>query len=143
MARTFRRRQQSNPIAELNVTNLIDLGFMLLVIFMIVTPLVNEEQTIPIRLPLESRTPQSKADTDQQFVTISVDGEGRYYIGNDQTPLDIDELRPRLQQYAAEPTPPIIRIRGEGNGPYQNIIRLMDALGQANLTKFNLDTQAQ
>ena len=40
MARTFRRQRQLNPVAELNITNLVDLGFTLLIIFMIATPLI-------------------------------------------------------------------------------------------------------
>ena len=49
MARTFRHRQTAAPISELNVTNLIDLGFTLLIIFMISTPLIQSEQTIPVK----------------------------------------------------------------------------------------------
>ena len=43
MARTFRRKQTQHPISELNVTNLIDLGFTLLIIFMIATTVTHEE----------------------------------------------------------------------------------------------------
>ena len=60
MARKFRQHQRAHPIADLNVTNLIDLGFMLLVIFMIATPLIQQEQTIPVNLPTVSKAPQTK-----------------------------------------------------------------------------------
>ena len=46
MARTFRRTRATHPISELNVTNLIDLAFTLLIIFMISTPLIQQEQTV-------------------------------------------------------------------------------------------------
>jgi len=59
MARNFRRtRSATHPIADLNVTNLIDLGFMLLIIFMVATPLIQQEQTIPVNLPTVSKAPQ-------------------------------------------------------------------------------------
>ena len=53
MARTFRRQRQTAPISDLNLTNLIDLGFTLLIIFMIATPLINQEQAIRVNLPNE------------------------------------------------------------------------------------------
>jgi len=49
--RTFRRQRTAAPIADLNLTNLIDLGFTLLIIFMIATPLIQQEQTIRSTCP--------------------------------------------------------------------------------------------
>ena len=72
MARNFRRDRKSAPISELNVTNLIDLGFTLLIIFMIATPLINQEQTIPVDLPKESPSQQQQPDPDTQFETITI-----------------------------------------------------------------------
>jgi biopolymer transport protein TolR len=141
MARTFRRPRQSHPIAEMNVTNLIDLGFTLLIIFMIATPLINQEQTIPVNLPSESKSPQQKVDKSQKFVAISVDARGNYFLEDHRTPVASAELRSRLRLYAAETKPPVIRIRGDAKVPYEKIVELMDMLKQENLLKFTFDTQ--
>jgi|CZKI01.1.fsa_nt_gi biopolymer transport protein TolR len=140
MARNFRRPRPSHPIAEMNVTNLIDLGFTLLIIFMIATPLINQEQTIPVTLPAESRSPQQKADKSTHFVAISVDAKGNTYLEERPIPIGIAELRSRLRLYAAEGKPPVIRIRGDARVPYEKIIQLMDELKKANLLKFTFDT---
>jgi biopolymer transport protein ExbD len=142
MARTFRRPRQSHPIAEMNVTNLIDLGFTLLIIFMIATPLINQEQTIPVNLPAESKSAQQKEDKSTHFVAISIDGKGNTYIEERPDPIGIAELRSRLRLYAAETKPPVIRIRGDAHVPYEKVIALMDELKQANLTKITFDTQS-
>jgi biopolymer transport protein ExbD len=139
MARTFRRQRQSHPIAELNVTNLIDLGFTLLIIFMISTPLIDQEQTIPVKLPIESKSTQAKPEMGDHFVAVSIDASGVFYLENHAIPLS--DLRSRLRAYAAEPKPPIIRIRGDGSVPYQKIVQLMDELKKADLLKFTFDTQ--
>ncbi len=139
MARTFRRQRQSHPIAELNVTNLIDLGFTLLIIFMIATPLMNREQTIPVRLPTESKSVQEKSDSSDRFVAVSVDAGGNYYLQDRQ--VSLSELRARLLAYGSEPKPPVIRIRGDGQVPYQKIIQVVDELKKANLTRMTFDTQ--
>ena len=75
MARTFRRKHAQHPISELNVTNLIDLGFTLLIIFMITTS-AKQEQSIPVNLPSESRSPQVKPDKDARYVAIAIDARG-------------------------------------------------------------------
>jgi biopolymer transport protein ExbD len=141
MARTFRRARQSHPIAEMNVTNLIDLGFTLLIIFMIATPLINQEQTIPVTLPSESKSAQQKPDKSTHFVAISVDARGNYYLEERTEPIGLAELRSRLRLYGTETKPPVIRIRGDSKVPYEKIVQLMDELKAANLPRITFDTQ--
>ena len=142
MARTFRGKRQLHPVAELNVTNLIDLGFTLLIIFMIATPLIQQEQTIPVNLPSESKSPQQKPDKDARFVAISIDAHGNFYLDNHTSPVPYAELKTRLRGYAAESKPPVMRIRGDAKLPYEKIIQLMDELKKNNLLKFTFDTQS-
>jgi len=141
MARTFRRQRQSHPIGELNLTNLIDLGFTLLIIFMIATPLINQEQTIPITLPSESKSPQPKASKDERFQSISIDRNGQYYWG--ETPLPYAELVARLRSLGQEPRPPVIRIRADHALQWDRVVQLMDELKKSNLTRLTFDTQTE
>lgn len=140
MARSFRRHRQNAPISELNLTNLIDLGFTLLIIFMIATPLIQQEQTIPVNLPIESPSPQQPPDPDTRFQTISIDDSGRYYFG--QTELSFADLRVRLAELAADPKPPVIRIRADLTLQWQQVVGLMDELKRHSLSKITFDTQA-
>jgi biopolymer transport protein ExbD len=140
MARTFRRKQTSHPISELNVTNLIDVAFTLLIIFMIATPLIQEEQTIQVNLPTETKRHQDKPDKDLTFQSISIDKKGIYYFGN--TPIDFEDLRPRLDEIARRPKPPVIRIRADYALQWQQVVRLMDEIKKHNLTKITFDTQS-
>jgi len=140
MARVFRRHRSANPIAELNVTNLIDLGFMLLIIFMIATPLIQQEQSIQVNLPTETKRPQEKPDKDLTFQAISIDKHGRYFFGS--KPIEFSELRPRLAELALRPKPPVIRIRADLTLQWQQVVKLMDEIKKHNLTKITFDTQS-
>jgi biopolymer transport protein TolR len=140
MARTFRRPRQSHPIAELNLTNLIDLGFTLLIIFMIATPLIQQEQTIPVNLPKEAKSAQMKPPPDTEFVSVSIDKAGGYYY-NDQK-VSFAELKNRLGGLAAREKQPVIRIRVDGALAWQQVITLVSELKRRNLTKINFDTEA-
>ncbi|HWA84729.1 MAG TPA: biopolymer transporter ExbD [Opitutus sp.] len=141
MARNFRRPRASHPIAELNVTNLIDLGFMLLIIFMIATPLIQQEQTIPVKLPAESKSAQQKPDRNTRFHAVSIDASGRFYLDDRTTPLSLPELRSKLRALASEEEKPVIRIRGDDQVPYGKIIQVMDELKKLDLMSVTFDTQ--
>ncbi|HVU35613.1 MAG TPA: biopolymer transporter ExbD [Opitutaceae bacterium] len=143
MARNFRRPRSSHPIAELNVTNLIDLGFMLLIIFMIVAnPTLQKEQTIPVNLPSVSKLPEPPADTRDQFISLGVDAAGRFYVGENKTTVSPMELQSKLHGYAAMSHQPIIRIRGDARVPYEKVAQLMAELQRAGLTKITFDSQS-
>ena len=141
MARTFRRPHQSHPIAELNITNMVDLGFTLLIIFMIATPLINQEQTIPVNLPIESKSSQVKPDKDTKFVSVAIDVKGAYYLDN--SPIPFSRLTERLKEYGIQPKPPVIRIHADGKVPYEKVISLVDELKKNNLGKISFDTQTK
>src|SRR5215212_4717676 len=106
MARIFRRKHSAHPIADLNVTNLIDLGFMLLIIFMVATPLIQQEQKIPVNLPFETAKPQQKVDPKERFETITLQADGSVQLG--ARPFTLAQLAPELAKFAAQPKPPVI-----------------------------------
>lgn len=141
MARTFRRRHVQHPLSELNVTNLIDVAFTLLIIFMIATPLLQQEQAMKVNLPVESKRPQDKPDPDDRFQSISIDKNGQYYWGNQ--PVAFAELPALLEAEARKPKPAVLRIRADWSLQYQKIITLMDEIKKHNLSRVSFDTQTK
>jgi biopolymer transport protein TolR len=148
MARTFRRHRQMHALSELNVTNLLDLAFVLLIIFMIATPLINQEQTLPVNLPVESMSPQNPPDRDTKFIAVTIKLDGTYLIEPDtRRPVTERELPARLAALAAGSAgaeeQPVIRIRADAQVPYQQVITLMDNLKKAGLGRVSFDTQVK
>lgn len=141
MARIFRRKHQLHPVAELNITNLVDLGFTLLIIFMIATPLIQQEQTIPVNLPGESKRDQQKQPSDTEFIAISIDRSGNFYFGSDR--VSLPELSRHLMTVAARPKQPVIRIRADLTLQWQQVVRVMDEVKKHNLTRITFDTEAR
>jgi biopolymer transport protein TolR len=141
MARTFRRHRTANPIADLNVTNLIDLGFTLLIIFMIATPLIQQEQTIRVDLPVEAKRGLQRPPPDTEYQPISIDRRGQYYFGTHQ--VTFRELETLVAGIGARPKQPVIRIRADQTLQYQQVVRLMSLLMRNNITKITFDTQAE
>lgn len=139
MARTFRQRRQMHAVAELNVTNLVDLAFTLLIIFMLATPLMQQEQTIPVNLPVESKSLQQKPDPDTKFESITIQADGSYNLSS--RIISRGQLPDEFSRFAREPKPPVFRIRMDAKATAQQFIIVMDELKRANLTRITFDTQ--
>jgi len=137
MARTFKRRSGLEAISEINVTPLIDLAFALLIIFMITAPLL--QQSIDIDLPKESVRKQSDAPVATQ--EVSIDAQGHYYWG-DQA-VSFQEIDDFLGLMAMDANPPVIRVRGDSNLPYQSVIDLVDLVKKHKLAKMSLETRGK
>ena len=123
MARNFRRNRTTHPIADLNVTNLIDLGFILLIIFMVASSVMKQEQTVPVELPMESVSAQQKSDPKERSESITVMPDGGVLLGD--RPLTIRQLADQLVRKSTA----------------QQFVAVMDELKKHNLVKISFDTQ--
>lgn len=124
-------------MSEINMTPLIDLAFALLIIFMITTPLM--EQKIKLDLPVKSTSLQP--DPEEDFQTLSVNAEGEFFWGKDQ--VSVEEMDTRLKQLSNRSDPPVLNIRGDRKGPYQNVITLIDLIKKNKLSKISLETKIE
>ena len=143
MARTFRQRRQMHAVAELNVTNLLDLAFVLLIIFMIATPLITPsgQQTVPVNLPVEAPSPQPTPDPDTKSESIVIRADGSCLIGT--RPVQLSRLTDELASYASQTKPPVFHIRMEASSTAQQFISVMEALKKNGLSKISFDTQTK
>lgn len=141
MARTFRRRHVTHPVSELNVTNLVDLAFTLLIVFMLAAPLIQPEQKISVNLPVESVRPQQKQDPLERTETITVRSDGQISLGTQM--MSLNELIVQLQRFGAETKPPVIALRLDAGATAQQFTSVMEAMSKNNLTKFYVATQPQ
>ncbi len=138
MARTFRRERRTPPISDLNVTNLIDVAFTLLIVFMIAAPLI-QEQTIPVNLPVESISPQVKPDPQERTESITVMADGRLFLGGSQ--MTLQQLAVELARFAQEPRPPNFHLRIDAEAKGQEFVAVMDELKKNSLTRISIDTR--
>jgi len=115
------------PLAEINVTPMVDVMLVLLVIFMITAPLL----TVGVPLDL----PKSRATTltaPKQPIIISLNHEGEVFIGDER--IAADDLEPRLAALAAEDPSRIVYVRSDRTNTYA---QLMDTLGLVNHVGFS------
>jgi biopolymer transport protein ExbD len=136
MKKTSRRGHST--LNELNITPLLDLVFVLLVIFIITTPqMVN---SLEMALPSGKPAPPNPAAPKPKINHIVVDEKGRVFLNDAAVPDGqlMDTLR---SLKATEPDPKIV-VKGADNVEYQSMIKVLDALQQLEITKIGLATQA-
>jgi biopolymer transport protein TolR len=140
MARNFRRPRSAQPIADLNVTNLIDLGFTLLIIFMIATPLIVKEQAIKLNLPTETARPQDKADN-TPVQAVSINKAGEIFWGTRKVAMA--ELASLMTEADKRAKPPIISVRPDKDAIVEKLMSVIDEVKKhPNLSK-KLDIATQ
>ena len=123
------RRGRRAPMAEINVTPMVDVMLVLLIIFMVTAPLL----TAGVQVDL----PESKAaalDQNNEPVTISIDAQGQVFI--DETPVPLDAVDAHMQQIAAAsrvPGGPRIFLRADRGLDYGRVMAVMGEINRAGL----------
>jgi biopolymer transport protein ExbD len=114
------------PLAEINVTPMVDVMLVLLVIFMVTAPLLTVG--VPLDLP---KTKASAITEPKPPVILSLNRAGEVFIGDER--IDPSELESRLSALAAEDPTRLVYVRGDKTISYA---QLMDALGMVNRAGF-------
>ena len=127
-------QSESKPYDDINITPMLDLAYVLLVIFIIMTTAA--VQGIKVNLPKASDTP-SLAKPKTKAITITNDG----HMFLDAYPVTLDELETRLrQQQAADPDTPYV-VKGDGEVQYKTVVDVLALMGKLNITQLGLVTQ--
>ncbi len=134
---SFGRFDQKNampPMAEINVTPMVDVMLVLLVIFIITAPLL----THSIKLDLPKVDAQVVA-MEGETITLSIDTRGRIFWNNDL--LTQEEFETRLGLVAKREPQPDIQVRADNETRYQSMAKVMSSVQAAGITKLGFVTE--
>ena len=133
----YSSRTNFSTLSEINVTPLLDLAFVLLIIFMITTPLL--ENSMNLIIPSSSAT---KAPVDRPVLqTISIDRSETIRINNEI--VEAESLVTRLSEIKRADPDVAIVIRPDRELPVQKLVTVMDALQRAEIAKVGIATKAE
>lgn len=128
-------RRTSRTLSEINVTNLVDVMFVLLVIFMLVAPLM--KHGIDVDLPQVS---SKGVDLRDEFV-VTIDKEERIYL-NEQL-ISLELLEKRLQEiYALRPDITIF-LKADKRVPYGSVVKIMGRARRAGIERLGMVTEPE
>jgi biopolymer transport protein ExbD len=135
--RRYSQRQSLSTLSEINITPLLDLAFVLLIIFMITTPLL--ENSMNLVIPSSGATNQPINSS--QVQTLSIDRSETIRFNNQV--VDLELLTTQLIQLKQANPDVAIVIRPDRELPVQKLIALMDTLRRAQITKVGIATKAE
>ena len=132
--RRFSQRSSLVTLSEINITPLLDLAFVLLIIFVITTPLL--DKGLPLNLPKGGRT-DSKIET-KDIRTVEIDPKGSYTVSKRTLKLD-QLLRELVQDFHANQNM-VVYIRADENSRTKELAALIDGCQRNGITRHSLRT---
>jgi biopolymer transport protein ExbD len=135
--RGYSQRQSLSTLSEINVTPLLDLAFVLLIIFMITTPLLESSMNLVIPSSGAKNPPIKRS----QVQTVSIDRTNTIRVNN--RVVDLETLTAQLSELKQKNPDVAIVIRPDRELPVQELIGLMDAVQRAGITKVGIATRAE
>ncbi|SDA35123.1 biopolymer transport protein TolR [Sphingomonas sp. NFR15] len=131
-----RGRGRRAPMAEINVTPLVDVMLVLLIIFMVTAPLMTAG--VPVDLPDSRAKP---LDQEQQPVEISIERDGTLHVGKDEVSEDmLPDVLSQIAKKGENGKPPQIFLRADKGLDYGKVMRVMGELNRAGLNRVALLT---
>jgi biopolymer transport protein TolR len=123
------------PLAEINVTPMVDVMLVLLVIFMVAAPLLTVG--VPINLPKSSA---AQVTEPQQPLIVSINKAGETFIGDDKALGD--DLKKELGELATQDPTRIVYVRGDREIEYGTLMDLLGEVNSAGFAKVSLLAEA-
>ena len=129
------RRRSYRPMAEINVTPLVDVMLVLLIVFMVTAPLMTTG--VNVDLP---KTDASPVNSDAKPLSVSIKGDGTIYLGDDAVTLG--QLDAKLQAASQNDPTRRIFVRGDEHIDYGRVMQVMGQITSGGFSKVALLAQA-
>ena len=127
---------KGGPRCDINMTPMIDILLVLLIIFMVITPLTPHGLEALAPEPPDKKN-QPPPDQDRTVVIV-IDKDKKMHINNEDT--DIDKLGPRLEQIFKTRAERVVFVKGDPDLEYQTVARAIDVAKGAQMDKVGLMT---
>jgi len=128
------RGSRKRPIADINVTPMVDVMLVLLVVFMITAPML--ATGVAVTLP-KVRAEQLPTENQRPLV-VTVDREGKAYVGLEDTPVEMKDLAPMLKALAENNMEKRVYVRADQATPYGAVVTVLALLQNAGFTNAGL-----
>ncbi|MBI1884184.1 MAG: biopolymer transporter ExbD [Chlamydiae bacterium] len=123
-------------VSEINVTNLVDVTLVLLIVFILLTPMI--ESGIDLNLPEASA---QKVDTPQDVVTLSVSKFGVIFWNREK--VELEDLSQRIRSEKERKPDLAVLLRGDTDVPYGQMVKVLDILRNRGVNQLDIATQTE
>lgn len=135
--RRFSQRNQLVTLSDLNITPLLDLAFVLLIIFVIATPLI--ENGIAVDLP-NGGTPDNPIQR-EDIRQVEIDPAGAFVL--DGRPMDLNGIESALVSSFATNAQMVVYVRADSESPYKQVAAVLNRCERNGISRISLRTEPE
>jgi len=133
------RRGRRKPMADINVTPMVDVMLVLLVVFMITAPML--ATGVAVNLP-KTRAEQLPTEKERPLV-VTVDKDGKFYLGMEDTPVELSQLAPQLMAIAQNKMDKRVYVRADETVAYGKVVQVLTLLQAAGFSNAGLPVDSK
>ena len=125
------------PVSDINVTPMADVMLVLLIIFMVVTPMLQKGISVDMA---QTENPRKMADADKEdAVVVAVTRDGKMFLGSD--PITLDEITPHVEDMIANKLDKTVYIKSDTRAKYGDVVDAIDNVRAAGVESLGLLTE--
>jgi len=123
--------------SNINVTPMVDVMLVLLIIFMVITPMLNNK--VPVDLPMESQAVDMENANKEDATTVAVTRDGRVFLGADQ--VNVDDLGAKVSAKLENKTDKEVFLRADNRALYGKVMDAVDGIRAAGVSQLGMLTE--
>jgi biopolymer transport protein ExbD/biopolymer transport protein TolR len=131
------KKKASDPVADINVTPMVDVMLVLLIIFIVITPMLNKGITVDMA-KTNNPAPMQAADK-EDAVLVAISRDGRTYLGTDQ--MTPDALPNKVKDLLTNRLDKTVYLRSDARARYERVVEVVDNLRAAGVDQLGLLTE--
>jgi len=133
----MKKMKASDPVSEINVTPMVDVMLVLLIIFIVITPMLNKGINVEMAKTKNPITMQAADREDAVLIAISRDG--RTFLGTEQMPPDA--LPQKVKDLLTNKLDKTVYVRADARSKYEKVVEVVDNLRAAGVDQLGLLTE--
>ena len=132
-----KRNEGANVSSAINVTPMVDVMLVLLIIFMVITPMLQHGQSVDL-VKVNNPTPMPDADKEDALL-VAIMRDGTVYFGNDKLP--VDQLTGKVKDRIANKTEKIVYVKADARAKFGSVVAVVDNVRAAGVDQLGLLTE--
>jgi len=133
------KKKAAPPVADINVTPMVDVMLVVLIIFMVITPMLSK--SIPVDLAL-TRNPVTMPDADKEdAIIVAITRDGQTFLSPGLKKMEPSELAPQVKDLLQGRTSKVVYIKADGRAKYERVEDVVDNLRAGSVDEVGLLTE--